>query len=265
MVDCKLMNTSLESKTRTSSNNVVLEDPSYFKGLVGSLQYLTLTRPDLSHSVNYASQFMHAPTIVHLKMVRRILRYVKGIINIGFTSNTTLDLCAFFDVDWAGCPATWRSITGYYTFLEGNLISWCANKQHTISWSSIEAKYRTMTNTAAELTWMSFILKDLHISLASTPTLYCDDTSALHMTINPVSHVCSKHIELDYHFVRERVALGLLITQHISIEKQVADLFTRPMSKAALNNFRTKLCLQSRHSLREGIGTTKRLGVNCGT
>ena len=114
-----------------------------------------------------------------------------------------------------------------------------------------------MAHTAAELTWMSFILNDLHIPLASTPTLYCDNTSALHMTINPVFHARSKHIELDYHFVRERVALGLLVTQHISTEKQVADLFTKPMSKAALSNFQTKLCLQPRHSLREGIGTTQ--------
>ena len=113
---------------------------------------------------------------------------------------------------------------------------------------------------------MSFILQDLHISLASTPTLYCDNTSALHMIINPVFHARSKHIELDYHFVRERVALGLLVTQHISTEKQVADLFTKPMSKAALSNFQTKLCLQPRHNLREGIDTTQQhLGVNCGT
>ena len=69
-----------------------------------------------------------------------------------------------------------------------------------------------MANTTAELTWMSFILKDLHIPLASTPTLYCDNISALHMTINLVFHACSKHIELDYHFVRERIALGLLVT-----------------------------------------------------
>ncbi|RVX19266.1 putative mitochondrial protein [Vitis vinifera] len=169
MVDCKPMSTSLEAKTRTSSNNVVLEDPSYFKGLVGSLQLGGVSS--------------------HMAIHHWIL-YV-----------------------------SWR-------------------KSHLLIF---------------------------HISLASTPTLYCDDTSALHMTINPVSHARSKHIELDYHFVRERVALGLLITQHISIEKQVVVLFTRPMSKAALNNFRTKLCLQSRHSLREGIGATKRLGVNCGT
>ena len=97
-------------------------------------------------------------------------------------------------------------------FLGGNLISWCAKKQHTISRSSTEVEYRAMANTAAELTWMSFILKDLHIPLASTPTLYCDNTSALHMTINLVFHARSKHIELDYHFVHERVALGLLVT-----------------------------------------------------
>ena len=101
-------------------------------------------------------------------------------------------------------------------FLGGNLISWCAKKQHTISRSSTEVEYRAMANTAAELTWMSFILQDLHISLASTPTLYYDNTSALHMTINLVFHARSKHIELDYHFVSERVALGLLVTQYIS-------------------------------------------------
>ena len=259
MVDCKPMSTPLEAKTKTSSNKVLLEDPSYYRGLVGALQYLTLTRPDLSFSVNYASQFMHAPTTVHLKLVQRILRYVKGTFDLGlhFTANTTLDLCAFSDADWAGCPTTRRSTTGYCTFLGGNLISWCAKKQPTISRSSTEAEYRAMANTAAELTWMSFILKDLQIPLASTPTLYCDNINALHMTINPVFHARSKHIELDYHFVRERVALGHLITQHISTTEQVADLFTKPMSKATLSHFRTKLCLRPRHSLREGIGTTQ--------
>ena len=130
MVDYKPISTPLKAKTRTSSNNVLLEYQSYFRGLVGVLQYLTLTRLDLSYSVNYASQFMHASTVVHLKMVQRILRYVKGTIDISlhFTSNTTLDLCAFSNADWAGCLTTRRSITGYCTFIGGNLISWCAKK-----------------------------------------------------------------------------------------------------------------------------------------
>ncbi|XP_020208931.1 uncharacterized protein LOC109793876 [Cajanus cajan] len=130
MIDYKPMSTPLESKTKFTSNHTLLEDPSHFRGLFGALQYLTLTRPDLSYSVNYVSQFMHAPTIMHFKMVRRILRYVKGTINVGlhFTSNTTLDLFAFSDAYWAGCPTTRRSTTGYCTFLGGNLISWCAKK-----------------------------------------------------------------------------------------------------------------------------------------
>ena len=130
MVDSKPMNTLLEAKTKGLDNNTLLDDPSTYRSIVGALQYLTRTSPDLSFSVNFVSQFMHAPTISHLKMVRRILRYVKGTINLGldFISHTTLDLYAFFDSDWAGCQTTRRSTTGYYTFLGQNPISWCAKK-----------------------------------------------------------------------------------------------------------------------------------------
>ena len=258
MLDCKPMSTPLDVKLRPPEHSTPLADPSFYRGIVGALQYLTLTRPDLSYSVNYVSQFMHAPTVAHLKLVHRILRYIKGTIStsLHLTSRTTLTLFAFSDADRAGCPTTRRSTTGYCTFLDSNIISWCAKKQHTISRSSTEAEYRAMANTAAELTWLTYILSDLRISLPSSPTLYCDNISALYMTINPVFHARSKHIELDYHFVRERVALGLLVTQHIPSTNQVADLFTKYVPKATLASFRTKLCLQPRLSLREGIGNS---------
>jgi len=108
-----------------------------------------------------------------------------------------------------------------------------------VSHSSTEVKYRAMDNTTVELTWLTFILKDLCILMTSPPTLYCDNLSALHITINPVFHARSKHIELDYHFVRERVFLGQLIIKHISTNKKVADLFTKPMSKRPLQVFKT--------------------------
>jgi hypothetical protein len=114
-----------------------------------------------------------------------------------------------------------------------------------------------MANTTAELTWLTFILQDLHISPSSPPILYCDNLNALHMTVNPVFHARSKHIELDYHFVREHVALGLLITQHISTHEQIADIFTKPMSKGALAYFKDKLCLRLRPSLREDVNGNK--------
>lgn len=137
--------------------------------------------------------------------------------------------------------------------LGSNIISWCAKKQPTISRSNTEAEYRAMANTVAELTWLTFLLCDLHIAQARAPILLCDNFSALHMTINPVFHARSKHIELDYHFVRERFSLGLLTTRHVPSTSQLADIFTKPMCKASIFHFRSKLCLQPQHILREGI------------
>ena len=223
MLDCKPMSTPLDVKLRPPEPATLLANPSFYRGIVGALQYLTLTHPNLSYSVNYVSQFMHAPMVAHLKLVRHILRYLKGTLSasLHLTSNTTLTLSAFSDADWASCPTTRRSTTGYCTFLSSNIISWCAKKQHNISRSSTEAKYQAMANTVVELTWLTYLLKDLRISPPSSPTLYCDNISALYMTINPVFHARSKHIELDYHFIHERVALGLLVTTHIPSTKQV--------------------------------------------
>ncbi|CAA3032025.1 copia-type [Olea europaea subsp. europaea] len=200
---------------------------------------------------------MHAPTLSHLKMVRRILRYLKGTINLGldFTSHTTLDLYAFSDSDWAGCPTTRHSTTGYCTFIGHNPISWCVKKQNTVSRSSTEAEYRAMAHTAAEITWLTFLLKDLGVPQSNPPVLFYDNLSALHMTVNPVFHSRSNHIEFDYHFVHERVALGLLVTRHISTTHQVAGIFTKPMPKATLAVLCLKLRLQPRPSLREDINT----------
>jgi histone deacetylase 1/2 len=122
---------------------------------------------------------MHAPTTTHLKMVRRILRYVKGTLKIGlyFSANTSLDLSAFSDADWAGCLTTRRSTIGYY--MGKNFISWCTKKQHTISRSSTEVEYCAMGNTIVELTWLTFILKDLHIPMTSPSTLYYGNLSTI--------------------------------------------------------------------------------------
>jgi hypothetical protein len=197
MLDYKPKNTPMESKTKGLHDDIPYSDPSFYHSIVGALQYLTLTRPNLSFYVNYVSQFLQSPSLASMKMVRRILRYVKGSIHFGLhlTGDTTLDLCGFFDADWAGCPTTRRSTTGFCTFLGRNIISWCAKKQPTISRSSTEAEYRAMANTAAELTWLTFLLRDLRVPQSQPPILFCDNLSALHMTINPVFHARSKHID----------------------------------------------------------------------
>ena len=255
MMDCKPMNMPMESKAKGLNDDTPLCDHTFYRSFVGALQYLTITRLDLSFSVNYVAQFMQSPTISSTKMVRCILRYVKGSITLGFhlTGDTALHLFDFSDADWAGYPTTRRSTRGFCTFLGRNIISWCAKKQPKISRLSIEVGYHVMANTTMELTWLTFLLHDLQVSQSCPPILFCDNLSALHITINPVFHALSKHIELDYHFVRERVSMGLLITCHVSSTIQFDNIFTNPLCKTTLHHFCSKLCLQPRHILREGI------------
>ncbi|KAK2986127.1 hypothetical protein RJ640_024676 [Escallonia rubra] len=176
-------------------------------------------------------------------LVKRILRYIRGTLDYGIRllARSTFDLYAFSDADWGGCPLTRRSTTGYCTFLGGNCISWSAKKQPTVARSSAEAEYRALASTAAEITWLTFILRDIGFPVSQPPTIFCDNIAALHLTINPMFHARTKHIELDYHFVREKVALGSLTTRFVPSRHQVADIFTKPLAKSSYLNLRVKL------------------------
>ncbi|KAF5443286.1 hypothetical protein F2P56_035855 [Juglans regia] len=191
MHESKPLSTPMPTKAQQKSGSQELfTDVKTYRSLVGGLQYLTFTRPDISYSVNYVCQFMQAPTTAHFQMVKRILRYLQGTTTLGIRilSNSSLDLYGFSDADWAGCSTTRRSTTGFCTFLGGNCISWSAKKKPIVSRSSAEAEYRAMASTAAELTWLSLLLKDLGVPLTKVPSLHCDNLSALYMTINHVLH-----------------------------------------------------------------------------
>ncbi|XP_028071844.1 uncharacterized protein LOC114274171 [Camellia sinensis] len=140
--------------------------------IVGALQYLTITRPELSYAVNQACQFMHSPTVGHFSSVKRILRYVKGTLAHGlhFTPSH-FGLQAYSDSNWAGDPADRRSTSGYCVYLGNNLVSWSSKKQSTVSRSSTEAEYRSLAHTAAELTWLQMLLVDFSIPHTSPPIL----------------------------------------------------------------------------------------------
>ncbi|CAL2228237.1 unnamed protein product [Prunus armeniaca] len=126
----------------------LLDNPSLYRSIVGALQYLTFSRPDIAYAINYACQFLQQPTTTHLIVVKRILRYIQGTLDYGiqFTSGF-LELQAYTDADWAGDPNDRKSTSGYVVFLGRNPISWGAKKQTTVSRSSTEAEYRSLANS----------------------------------------------------------------------------------------------------------------------
>jgi histone deacetylase 1/2 len=188
------------------------DDASRYRSVVGALQYLTLTRLDISFAVNKVCQFLHAPTIVHWSVVKRILQYIHGTLSLGlqFRRSSSMLVSAFSDADWAGCVDDRRSTGGFAVFLGPNLISWNARKQATVSRSSTETEYKALANATAEMMWIQKLLTELKVPHSQVARLWCDNIGATFLSQNLVFHARTKHIEIDFHFVRERVAQKLL-------------------------------------------------------
>jgi histone deacetylase 1/2 len=247
---CKSAPTPLstsEQLSLASGTPLGTEDCTQFRSIVGALQYLTLTRPDLAFSVNKICQYLHAPTTEHWTAVKRILRYVKSTIKLGitFTSSTSTFLSAFSDADWAGDIDDRRSTGGFAIFVGPNLVSWSARKQATVSRSSTEAEYKALANATAEMIWVEALLMELGVKLRQKPTLWCDNLGATFLSVNPVFHARTKHIEIDFHFVRERVARNQLAIRFVSSNDQVADGFTKVLPVKKLDEFKRNLNLSA--------------------
>lgn len=224
-----------------------MANPSLYRSLTGALQYLTITRPDLAYSVQQACLFMHDPREPHLAHVKRILRYLKGTADLGLhiTPSSTHSLTAYSDADWAGCPDTRRSTSGYCIFLGDNLVSWSSKRQVTVSRSSAEAEYRSVAHAVAETVWLRQLLDELQRPVQQATLVYCDNISAVYLAANPVQHRRTKHIEIDIHFVREKVALGQVRVLHVPTSSQFADIFTKGLPSAIFSEFRTSLSVGS--------------------
>ena len=192
---------------------------------------------------------MRDPREAHLQLVKRILRYIKGTAHLGLQLyiGSSTDLVAYSDADWAGCPDTRKSTSGFCVFLGTNLVSWSSKHQPTVSRSSAEAEYRAVANCVAESVWLRQLLCELHQPPTKATIVYCDNISATYLSSNHVQHQRTKHIEIDLHFVRDRVALGEARVLHVPTSSQYADIFTKGLPTTVFQEFRTSLNIVPRH------------------
>jgi hypothetical protein len=158
-------------------------------------------------------------------------------------ASTDYNITAYSDVDWAGCPDTRRSTSGFCVYLSDSLVSWSTKRQPMVSHSSAEVEYRVVANTAAECIWIRRLLGELHCDISKATVIFYDNVSAVYMSTNPVHHKHTKHIELDIHFVCERVQLGALRVLHVPTGEQFADVLTKGLSTATFERFCSSLCV----------------------
>jgi hypothetical protein len=244
MLDCRPVDSPMDPNQKLLPNQgEPYSDPERYRRLVGKLIYLTITRPDISFAVGVVSQFMQSPHKDHWDAVIRILKYIKKQPGQGllYEDKGSTQIVGFCDADWAGSPIDRRSTSGYCVSIGGNLVSWKSKKQNVVARSSAEAEYRAMAVATCELIWIKQLLLELKFGDTQQMKLCCDNQAALHIASNPVFHERTKHIEIDCHFIREKVLSKEIITESVSSNDQLADIFTKSLRGPRIQSICSKL------------------------
>lgn len=220
-------------------------DDAMFRSLVGSLLYLTHTRPDIMQSVNMVSRFSSSPSTLHFAATKRILRYLNGTRKLGikYMKESKRSLIGFSDSDWGGSTDDRKSTSAYIFCIGSNVIAWNSKKQQTVALSSAEAEYSAATEAACEAVWLRRILEDLGQKQDGPTVIYCDNMSAIAMSKNPVFHARSKHIELRVHFIRDLVQKGEIQMEFLSTHEQPADMLTKAITAEKFEKHKKQLQL----------------------
>ncbi|GJZ12584.1 retrovirus-related pol polyprotein from transposon TNT 1-94 [Tanacetum coccineum] len=221
-------------------------DPSHYRGMIGTLLYLTTSRPDLQFAICMCARYQARPTKKHLNAVKRIFRYLKGTVHRGlwYPKDSSFALTTFADADHAGCQDTRRSTSGSIQLLGDRLVSWSSKRQKSAVISSTEAEYIALSGCCAQVLWMRSQLTDYGFGFNKIP-MYCDNKSAIALCCNNVQHSRSKHIDIRFHFIKEHVENGVIELYFVNTEYQLADIFTKALGRERIEFLITKLGMRS--------------------
>uniref|UniRef100_A0A1S3XAK2 Uncharacterized mitochondrial protein AtMg00810-like n=1 Tax=Nicotiana tabacum TaxID=4097 RepID=A0A1S3XAK2_TOBAC len=217
---CKSAKTPMSaSKLLKLNDGAQLIDATRYRRVLGRLQYLSFTRLGIAYAVNKLSQFMQSPSDLHWKAVKPVLRYLRGTLQFGLRVSPKFDfyLHMYSDADWARDLTDRSSTSGYILFLGPNPISWSSKKQKTVTRLSTEAEYRAVTNALAELLWVRNLLLEMQLLVRDISTIYCDNIGVTYLSKNHVLHSRMKHVEVDFHFVRNHVEEKLVLSSSCSL------------------------------------------------
>jgi hypothetical protein len=241
--DSKPIKTPMSTEVKlTKDNEGESVDNSKYRGMIGSLLYLTASRPDIMFSVCLCARFQEDPKTSHLEAVKRIFRYIKGTIHLGlwYPKESGIETIVYADSDHAGDYVDRKSTSGICTFIGCCLTSWFSKKQTALAISTTEAEYVSAGKACQQALWMKQALVDYGIRLENVPIM-CDNKGAIDLSKNPVQHSRTKHIEIRHHFLRDNVQKGNISIEKVASEDNIADIFTKPLKRELFNHLRLGL------------------------
>jgi len=235
MQDCKPISTPFPAGTQLTAESSNPAPPGY-SNLVGSLLYMSITtRPDIAQAVGVLARYMSKPSSAHYTAAKGVLRYLASTKDLGITYSATGDtLHGYTDADHAGDLDTRRSTTGYCFINAGGIIPWSSRLQHTVAVSTAEAEYMAAAAGVKEALCIRKLWKDLGLQDPRPLRIYSGNQAAISLLRNAVSSQRSKHIDILYHFARERVAMGDITFEYCTTTQQFADAFTKPVPSLKL-------------------------------
>ena len=208
-------------------------DPTQYRAMIGSLMYLTASRPDIMFAVCICARYQSNPKESHMKAVKRIFRYLKGRPKLGlwYSAASDFEFIAYTDSDYGGCQSNRKSTTGGCQFLGGRLVSWQCKKQNVVATSSCEAEYMAAGSCCSQVLWIQQQLRDYGLNFTRTPIMI-DNNATISITNNPVKHSRTKHIDVRHHFIRDCAEKKLIELHRVDTLDNLADLYTKAFDRA---------------------------------